>query len=89
MKYFTIELKAKSEQELQKRIVDNEKKGFELVKTHTKTTEGNVWQDKGRGNGLYGRVGYEFRGTDSYTSYLAIMRRDNTEYLKSKGLLAQ
>lgn len=80
MSYFTIELIAKSEQELGKRIVDNEKRGFELVKTNTKTREGIIWHNKGY------EKGFEFRGVDIRTSHVAIMRRDNTEYLKNKGL---
>ncbi len=86
MSYFTIELKAKSEEELEKRIADNEKDGFEVVKIGTKTTSGNAWYDKGLGNGLYGKGEYVFQGTSSHTSHIAIMRRDNTEYLKNKGL---
>lgn len=80
MSYFTIELSAKSEQELGKRIVDSEKRGFELVEIKTRTKEGSVWRTKG-----YGR-GYEFRGVDVHTTCIAVMRRDNTEYLRNKGM---
>lgn len=86
MKYFTIQLKSKSEEELKRRIAESENNGFELVKIRTESSEGNVWQDVSCGNGLYGKTSYEFRGTSSHESHIAIMRRDNTEYLKSKGL---
>lgn len=80
MSYFTIELRGKSEQDLKKRIVDNEKRGFELVEIKTREREGSVWRTKG-----YGR-GYEFRGVDVHTTHIAVMRRDNTEYLRNKGM---
>lgn len=82
MSYFTIPISAKSEEELNKRIADNEKKGFELIKTYTREVEGNDWRNDGYRIG--GEAVLRFAGNHSYRSYCAVMRRDNRKYLEEK-----
>lgn len=83
MTYFTIPISAKSEEELAERIADNEKKGFELVKTYTREGGGNNWKNNGYRQG--GQAVLSFAGSDSHRSYHAVMRRSNEEYLRLKS----
>ncbi|WP_438312264.1 hypothetical protein [Sporosarcina sp. FA9] len=82
MAYFTIPVNAQSADELAQRITDNESRGFELVKTFTHETEGNVWKNSGYRSG--GQAVLKYGGNESRTSYSAVMRRDNSEYLEDK-----
>lgn len=81
--YFTIPITARSVEERQKRIADNELRGFELVKMFENLTEVNGWRNKGFQD--EGGVRLQYDGTDSHTSYCAIMRRENTKPHKSKS----
>lgn len=47
MSYFTMTINAKSEEELDKRIQDSEKRGFEVVKRGVQEKSRNVWHDEG------------------------------------------
>ena len=80
--YFTIPVTARSPEELEMRIKDNESRGFELVKTGRKDNIVDVWRDGGYRNAA-GAV-YRHGGLDVHTSYTAVMKRDNAKFLEEK-----
>lgn len=84
MTYFTIPISARSEEELMKRIADSESLGFELVKKYTKESEGTSWRNEGYRSG--GQAVLRYGGNSSHTSYCAVMRRSNEEYLRQKKM---
>lgn len=75
--YFEIKVEAKSNEELSRRVHDNELRGFEVARYYEYEKEGNLWMDGGYRN----RDGakYRFGGNSVHKFYGAVMRRDNAD----------
>lgn len=72
---FYIEVNGKSQEELDKRIVDNEKRGFTVHKTNkpeTNTFRNVDFSVDGSGYTQYGKI-----TKDYHTNYNAVMVREN------------
>lgn len=68
-----IPITAKSEEELNKRIADNEARGWSLVKKGTDTQHKRDWQYSESDRH------YNFHGVNSYTKFTAVMRKEEAK----------
>ena len=69
MNYFKIQVKAGSKSELEKRVADNKKRGFELVSISETESCKHVYSAS------------EYRGVDISKRFVAVMRRENRDRL--------
>lgn len=63
-KYFTIEINAGTEKELNMRIADNESRGFKIVKVGQTEKHEHVYRSG------------EYRGINTHNRFRAVMRRE-------------
>lgn len=78
-KYFKTWLNCRDQEELDIRIADNKKRGFELVAVREKDQESHDWNDRNYGNNF--SVGYKHAGASYRKVYMAEMRKLNEQYV--------
>lgn len=78
MKYFETRVHARSPEELEKRVADNKKRGFEVVRYFERKSNSNTNVTSGSYLTHDGKVRRDGI-TDPYHSYGAVMRRENRD----------
>lgn len=85
--YFTVPITARTAAERDRRVSENESRGFELVRTFEKEKTNKSWE--GNSNRIGNESLFRFKGDSTSVLYCAVMRRDNTSYLEEKARKAQ
>lgn len=84
MSYFEIKVQSGSKSELDKRVADNRKRGFEVARYYEYETEGRCLE-----NSKYkdsDGVMHRYRVHEASKIYGAVMRKCNLAHLKQKQL---